>query len=110
VQERITIRCRSTLRLSHAFVERLIATIRRESLEQSLFWSGGDLKGKLENFRQHYNAHRARSCSAAIHRQKSAVHPPFAALISTSAGGNLVVAGCISCLLQSDQQFARHRN
>jgi hypothetical protein len=28
--------------------------------------------------------------SAAIHRQKSATHPSFAALISTNPGGNLI--------------------
>ena len=44
--------------LSHPFVERLIGTIRREYLDQVLFWNASDLERKLETFRQYYNAHR----------------------------------------------------
>ena len=44
--------------LSHPFVERLIGTIRREYLDQVLFWNTGDLERKLEAFRQYHNAHR----------------------------------------------------
>jgi transposase InsO family protein len=45
--------------LSHPFVERLIGTIRREYLDQTIFWNASDLERKLEEFRQYYNAHRA---------------------------------------------------
>ena len=45
---------------------------------------------------------------AAIHRQKSAANPSFAAPISTNPSGNLIAVGYISCPLQPDQQFARH--
>ena len=45
--------------LSHPFVERLIGTIRREYLDQKIFWNASDLERKLEEFRQYYNAHRA---------------------------------------------------
>jgi putative transposase len=44
--------------LSHPFVERLIGTIRREFLDQTLFWNTHDLAQKLDGFRQYYNAHR----------------------------------------------------
>jgi transposase InsO family protein len=44
--------------LSHRFVERLIGTIRREFLDQVLFWNATDLAQQLEGFRQYYNAHR----------------------------------------------------
>ena len=44
--------------LSHPFVERLIGTIRRELLDQMLFWNAHDLERKLAGFRQYYNAHR----------------------------------------------------
>jgi putative transposase len=44
--------------LSHPFVERLIGTIRREFLDQTLFWNASDLEQKLEAFRQYYNTHR----------------------------------------------------
>ena len=47
--------------LSHPFVERLIGTIRREYLDQMLFWNASDLKRKMEAFRQYYNAHRVHS-------------------------------------------------
>ncbi len=33
--------------LSHPFVERLIGTVRREFLDQSLFWNATDLQRKL---------------------------------------------------------------
>jgi putative transposase len=44
--------------LSHPFVERLIGTIRREFLDQTLFWNAIDLVQKLEGFRQYYNTQR----------------------------------------------------
>ena len=43
---------------SHPFVERLIGTIRREYIDQQLFWNAIDLAQKLEGFRQYYNTHR----------------------------------------------------
>jgi putative transposase len=46
------------LPLSHPFVERLIGTIRREYLDQVLFWNASDLERKLEAFRQYYNVYR----------------------------------------------------
>ena len=33
--------------LSHPFVERLIGTVRREHLDQTLFWTAADLEEKL---------------------------------------------------------------
>jgi putative transposase len=45
--------------LSHPFVERLIGTIRREYLDQTLFWTAADLETKLLEFKNYYNEHRA---------------------------------------------------
>ena len=45
--------------LSHPFVERLIGTLRRECVDQMLFWSASDLEQKLIAFQDFYNAHRA---------------------------------------------------
>jgi len=45
--------------LSHPFVERLIGTIRRESLDRTLFWTTTDLETKLLDFKHYYNGHRA---------------------------------------------------
>jgi transposase InsO family protein len=43
---------------SHAFVERLIGTLRREYLDRTLFWNQSDLEQKLENYKAYYNQHR----------------------------------------------------
>src|SRR5215510_73249 len=45
--------------LSHPFVERLIGTIRRECLDQLLFWTAVDLEAKLLAFKTYYNGYRA---------------------------------------------------
>ena len=44
--------------LSHPFVERLMGTIRRECLDQLLFWTATDLELKLSAFRSYYNGYR----------------------------------------------------
>ena len=44
--------------LSHPFIERLIGTIRRECLDQSLFWTATDLDPKLSAFKSYYNGYR----------------------------------------------------
>lgn len=44
--------------LSHPFVERLIGTIRREYLDQTLFWTTADFETKLLDFQHFYNGHR----------------------------------------------------
>jgi transposase InsO family protein len=44
--------------LSHPFIERLIGTIRREFLDQTLFWNATDLERKLADFQHYYNSHR----------------------------------------------------
>ena len=43
---------------SHAFVERLIGTIRREYLDRIWFWQRSDLERKLEDYKTFYNDHR----------------------------------------------------
>jgi integrase-like protein len=40
-------------------VERLIGTMRREFLDQLLFWNGRDLERKLAEFQAYYNAARS---------------------------------------------------
>ena len=47
--------------LSHPFVGRLIGTIRREYLDQTLFWSSADLEEKLRIFQNYFNGHRTHS-------------------------------------------------
>ena len=43
---------------SHAFVERLIGTIRREYLDRIWFWNQSDLEQKLEDYKVFYNKYR----------------------------------------------------
>jgi transposase InsO family protein len=43
---------------SHAFVERLIGTIRREYLDRIWFWNQSDLERKLEDYKVFYNQYR----------------------------------------------------
>ena len=43
---------------SHPFIERLVATLRREYLDRLFFWTIGDLERKLESFKNYYNADR----------------------------------------------------
>ena len=44
--------------VSHPFVERLTGTIRREFLDQTLFWNAVDLEKKLGLFQEYYNHRR----------------------------------------------------
>src|SRR5207249_7482003 len=44
--------------LSHPLVERQNGTIRREYLDQMLFWTAADLENKLLDFRTYFNSHR----------------------------------------------------
>ena len=47
--------------LSHPFIERLIGTLRRECLDQLLFWTATDLEVKLIAFKDYFNQHRSHS-------------------------------------------------
>jgi transposase InsO family protein len=44
--------------ISHPYIERVIGTIRRECLDQTLFWNEVDLQKKLDDFTDYYNNHR----------------------------------------------------
>jgi len=43
---------------SHPFIERLIGAVRRECLDQTLFWNSHDLQRKLDAFKAYYNGFR----------------------------------------------------
>jgi len=47
--------------MSHPFVERLIGSVRRELLDQTLFWTATDLENKLRDYQRYYNEHRCHS-------------------------------------------------
>ena len=68
--------------VSHPFVERLIGTIRREFLDQVLFWNALDLTRKLEAFRCYYNAQRVhRSLGATTPAQRAGASSPAPAAL-----------------------------
>jgi len=65
---------------SHAFVERLIGTIRREYLDRIWFWSQSDLEWKLEAYKTYYNQHRCHTGLAGVTpaQRSGAPAPPLA--------------------------------
>jgi len=52
--------------MSHPFVERLIGSVRRELLDQTLFWTATDLENKLQDYKNYYNQHRCHSSREGI--------------------------------------------
>jgi len=67
---------------SHAFVERLIGTIRREYLDRIWFWNQSDLERKLEDYKAFYNQYRCHTALAGITpaQRNGAPAPPLAQL------------------------------
>jgi len=47
--------------MSHPLVERLIGSVRRELLDQTLFWTATALERKLYAYQSYYNEHRCHS-------------------------------------------------
>jgi putative transposase len=47
--------------MSHPFVERLIGSVRRELIDQTLFWTATDLENKLHDYQAYYNKYRTHS-------------------------------------------------
>lgn len=47
--------------MSHPLVERLIGSVRRELLDQTLFWTASNLEDKLQNYQRYYNVYRCHS-------------------------------------------------
>jgi transposase InsO family protein len=61
---------------SHAFVERLIGTIRREYLDLIWFWNQSDLERKLEDYKVFYNQFRCHTgLTGATPAQRSGALP-----------------------------------
>ena len=69
---------------SHAFIERLIGTIRREYVDQILFWNQGDLERKLDSYKVYYNRYRCHTGLGGITpaQRRGAPAPPIANLDS----------------------------
>jgi len=69
---------------SHAFVERLIGTVRREFLDRTFFWSRGDLERKHEGYQEYYNQYRCHTGLSGLTpaRRSGAPSPPTVRLDS----------------------------
>jgi putative transposase len=69
---------------SHAFVERLIGTIRREYLDRMWFWHQSDLQRKLDDYQAFYNQYRCHTGLAGVTpaQRNGAAPPPRARLES----------------------------
>jgi len=69
---------------SHAFVERLIGTIRREYLDRTWFWHQSDLERKLEDYKVFYNQYRCHTGLAGVTpaQRNGTPAPPLARLDS----------------------------
>ena len=76
--------------LSHPFVERTIGTVRREFLDQTLFWNATDLSRKLESFSNYYNKYR-------VHRGLAGKTPADLAELSTHRTADLTSFRWQSC-------------
>ena len=79
--------------LSHPFVERLIETIRREFLDQTLFLNISDLERKLLIFASITTRTTCALCSMVIHPQKMPENPSSTTLTSNIIGGKLIAMG-----------------
>lgn len=72
--------------VSHPFVERLIGTMRREYLDQTLFWNCVDLVRKLEAFKDYYNDARVHQSLGKITPLEQAGKPACARAVLYSHG------------------------
>ena len=72
--------------ISHPFTERLVGTIRREFLDQTLFWNERDLEEKLGEFQDYYNGHRVhQALNLKTPDEVAGQGPPTLAELSNSA-------------------------
>ena len=65
--------------LSHPFVERLIGSVRRECLDQTLFWTATDLQQKLDGYKDYYNharPHQGINGLIPAHKADNLAKPP----------------------------------
>ncbi len=79
------------------FVERLIGTVRREFLDQMLFWHARDLERKMAEFQTYYNAARSHA-SLAGHTPLTFAsgHAAAAADLKACVGSPIAVASSSS--------------
>ncbi|HEX8816675.1 MAG TPA: integrase core domain-containing protein, partial [Terriglobales bacterium] len=93
--------------LSHPFVERLIGTIRREYLDQTLFWTAADLEEKLRAFQHYFNRHRVHS---GLKGRLPEPGEEKVTLTSPPTGGSSIVADSIRHLRRRDfHEFATNK-
>ena len=93
---------------SHPFTERLVGTIRREYLDQILFWNERDLEEKLDELKNYYNIHRVHQALSGKRQMKpqAGIHPTMLNLVIFR--GCHIVMGCFRRRLPLDSEFAMH--
>ena len=90
--------------LSHPFVERLIGTMRREFLDQVLFWNARDLERTLADFQAYYNAARGH---ASLKGQTPLTFATNVRLPSGSMAWNLMACRFSALITISSRLLAR---
>jgi transposase InsO family protein len=94
---------------SHAFIERLIGTIRREYLDQTPFWNQGDLERKLDSYRVYYNRHRCHTGLAGITRLCAVALLPIQSQTFTHTAGENTATASFRPRPPLELYFATHR-
>ena len=73
-------------------MERLIGTLRREYLDNLLFWTTTDLENKLLDFRTYFNNHRTHTARGKrrIRQTSSALCAAYERALNTDCGLNIM--------------------
>jgi hypothetical protein len=95
--------------ISHPFVERLIGAVRRELLDQTMFWNTVDLESKLLAFRDHYNRERVHSGVGGITPEEAGRRRLRGPRASEISDGEAIVAVSTSFRPRPEHQFDRDR-
>ena len=90
---------------SHPFVERLIGTVRRELLDQTMFWDAPDWECKLNSFRNYVNGHRVHGSLGEHHQKLLTTAKPPASILVRIVGSRIVV-GLFNFQLRREYEFA----
>ena len=93
---------------SHAFIERLIGTIRRECLDQTWFWNQGDLERKLDNYKVSYNRYSSTPDCPASRQLSAAALPRIQSQTFTRTAGDHTAMASFRLPPQLEWYFATH--
>src|SRR5208283_5736142 len=95
---------------SHAFIERLIGTIRRDYLDQTLFWTHGDLERKLDSYKVYYTDIAATPDWPDSRRRSAAALPLIQSQTLTHIAGENTATASFRLRPPLEWHFATHRS